>query len=80
MRATKQFGWSKTELLKNIADKVYENLELVADREINYRSNDKNHCENGYFYLVFLIIVKFFSWKRCGTNHQQYLVIADNTC
>lgn len=34
MKAVMQFGWSKTELIANIADRAYENIVLAIEEEI----------------------------------------------
>ena len=36
MKATKQFGWSKTELIANIAANAHENVELSFEDEVSY--------------------------------------------
>ncbi len=34
MKATEQFGWSKTELIANIADRVHENIVLTIEEDV----------------------------------------------
>ena len=36
MKAAKQFGWSKTELIANIAENVHENIVLAIEDEVCY--------------------------------------------
>lgn len=36
MKATKQFGWSKTELISNIAENTHENIVLSIEDEVCY--------------------------------------------
>lgn len=80
MRAVKQFGWSKTEVIANIADKVYENFELVADGEMNHRGKVGNYCKHGDSSLRNKIMQKFLSWEEHRNDHRRCLVIAYNTC
>lgn len=80
LRAAKQFGWSKKELIANIADKVHENVELVADGEMNYRGRAGNYCKHGDSSLSNKIIQKFLSWEERKNDHRRCLVIAYNTC
>ena len=36
MKAAKQFGWSKTELIANIAENAHENIVLAIEDEVCY--------------------------------------------
>ena len=50
LRAAKQFGWSKTELIANIAAKAHENIILEIDEEVCY--NEEKTGNNGETILV----------------------------
>ena len=46
MKAAKQFGWSKTELIANIAENAHENIVLVIEDEVCHIGNqDKERRE-----------------------------------
>lgn len=80
MRAAKQLGWSKTELIANIAEKSHENIEPVADDEMNHCSKARNYCKHWGSCLCYEIVRKFHSWEKHKIDHRRCLVIADNTC
>ena len=80
LRAVMQFGWSKKELIANIADKVHENVEMVADGEMNHRGRAGNYCKHEDSSLSNKIIQKFLSWEERKNDYRRCLVIAYNTC
>lgn len=44
IKAAKRFGWSKTELIANIAEKVYENIVLDFDTEMCSNTTEEENA------------------------------------
>lgn len=53
MKAAKQFGWSKTELIANIAENAHENIVLAIEDEVCYIvEQEKNRQLPGWKHLL----------------------------
>lgn len=52
LKAAKQFGWSKVELIEKIATNAHEMIILGIDEEVCYARNQKSkNCVNSYLYI-----------------------------
>ena len=64
MKAVKQFDWSKTELIANIAANVHENIVLVIEEEMCYIvEEEKQTKSNMKMYADIICMIHQFVWR-----------------
>ena len=64
IRAAKQFEWSKTELIANIAANVHENIVLVIEEEMCYIAEEEKQTKsNMKMYADIICMIHQFVWR-----------------
>ncbi len=58
LRATKQYGWSKTELAENIADNAHEKIVLAIGDDLCYSEKQENEASANNLHEVFSLVKK----------------------
>lgn len=68
MKAAKQFGWSKMELIANIEAKAHENTTFDIDEEVCYNQEKAENGEITVLMLAFHMIQRIHRFD-CYWNH-----------
>lgn len=72
MKATKQFGWSKTELIANIAENAHENIVLAIEDEVCYTGEQKEKQTAPYVEAP--AVIKSIIHKAIRRARKQWLI------
>lgn len=60
LQATKQFGWSKTELIENITDNAHKKIVLNIEDNMCYSMEKRSKATAGNWNKAFDITIKLF--------------------
>ena len=71
MRAAKQFGWSKAELIANIEARAYENISLEIDEEVCYNEEKTENSETTVLMIAFRMIQRIYRFDHFRNYHRK---------
>ncbi len=71
LKAAKQFGWSKTELIANIEAKSYENIPLDIDEEMCYNRKKVATSANTTFVFITYMTQSIHRISRYWNNYRK---------
>ena len=71
LKATKQFGWSKAELIANIKAEAHKNITLEIDEEMCYNENKPVTSANTTIVFIAHMMQNLHQISRCWDNQRK---------
>lgn len=71
MKAAKQFGWSKAELIANIEARAHENISLEIDEEVCYNEEKTENSETTVLMIAFHMIQRVYRFEHFWIYHRK---------
>ena len=71
MKAAKQFGWSKAELLANIESGAHENIILEIDEEVCYNEEKMENSKTTVLMIAFRVIQRIYRFDHFRNYHRK---------